>query len=377
MISNPDLEIFLAAVPGLEGALLLEAQSHGFQHAEAVAGGVTFRGDWPDVWRANLGLRGASRVLVRLGAFRALHLAQLDKRARKFPWGETLTPDVPVRVEVTTRKSRIYHKGAAAERISRAITEELGAPVTEDADLIIKARIFDDMCTLSVDTSGEGLHKRGFKQAVNRAPLRETLAALILRECGFSGNEPVLDPMCGSGTFVIEAAEIAAGLMPGRARAFAFEHLATFDDAAWQKMRLPTEATEATEANDPGVRFYGFDRDGGAAAMSRANAERAGVAAFTEFEKQAISDLSPPTTAPGLVVINPPYGTRIGEVKKLTPLYEALGRVLRERFRGWRVGLATNSAPLAKATGMRFGKNPLTFSHGGIKVTLYKTEPLT
>jgi len=373
MTTDQDLEIFLAAVPGLEGVLLSEAQALGFRGAEAVVGGVTVCGAWPDVWRANLSLRGASRVLVRLGAFRAMHLAQLDKRARKFPWGETLKPDVPVRVEVTTRKSRIYHKGAAAERIGRAIAEELGAPVTEDTEdaaLTVKARIFDDMCTLSVDTSGEGLHKRGFKQAVNRAPLRETLAALILKECDFTGREPVLDPMCGSGTFVIEAAEIAAGLMPGRARAFAFEQLASFDEAAWQKMRTATEPT------DPGVRFYGFDRDGGAASMSRANAERAGVAAFTEFEKQAISDLTPPTEAPGLVVINPPYGARIGEVKKLTPLYEALGRVLRERFSGWRVGLATNSAPLAKATGLRFAKNPITFSHGGITVTLYKAGPI-
>lgn len=370
-MANTHLEIFLAAVPGLEGALLSEARNLGFKGAKAVAGGVTVHGNWPEVWRANLALRGASRVLVRLGAFRAMHLAQLDKRARKFPWHETLKPDVPVQVEVTTRKSRIYHKGAAAERIGRAITEELGASVTEDADLTVKARIFDDMCTINVDTSGEGLHKRGFKQAVNRAPLRETLAALILRECGFKGDEPVLDPMCGSGTFVIEAAEIAAGLMPGRARGFAFEQLASFDEAAWQKVRAANEST------DPGVRFYGFDRDGGAASMSRANAERAGVAAFTEFEKQAISDLTPPTDTPGLVVINPPYGARIGEVKKLTPLYETLGRVLRGRFSGWRVGLATNSAPLAKATGLRFAKNPLTFSHGGIKVTLYKAGPIS
>ncbi len=138
------------------------------------------RGRWLDVWRANLEIRGASKVFVRIGAFRVLHLAQLDKRwARRFPWAETLRRDVPLRIDVTCRKSRIYHAGAAAQRIATAIREELGAPVTPDADLCIKARIEDDLCTFSIDSSGELLHKRGHKQAIGKAPMRETMAALF------------------------------------------------------------------------------------------------------------------------------------------------------------------------------------------------------
>ena len=263
----------------------------GLPEPKAVPGGVAFIGGWPEVWRANLHLRGATRVLARIAAFRALHLAQLDKRARKVPWGETLRADVPLRVEVTTRASRIWHAGAARARIAAAIRDGLGAPVAEEADegaVVLKVRIDDDLCTVSVDTSGEPLHRRGHKQEVNAAPMRETLAALFLRAAGYGGGEPVVDPMCGSGTFVIEAAEIAMGLAPGRSRAFAFERLAGFDAAAWAALR--GEAAAAGDAlplpgqrprrrggrHEPGQR--GSRRGGRGRELRRAPDRRAGAA---------------------------------------------------------------------------------------------------
>lgn len=230
--ASTEFEIFLVTAPGLEAALLDEAREKRFRDPKPVKGGVIVQGDWHEVWRANLELRGAARVLARIAAFRAMHVAQLDKRAHKVAWGEVLRGDVPFSVEASCKASRIYHQGAAAQRITKAITDTLGAPVAEDAEVVIKARIDDDLCTISIDTSGESLHKRGNKQAVAKAPMRENLASLFLRQCGFDGTEPVVDPMCGSGTFVIEAAEIAAGLKPGRSRRFAFEQLATFDAAA-------------------------------------------------------------------------------------------------------------------------------------------------
>ena len=370
MTTDSDLEIFLATPPGLEALLCAEALEKDFQQATAVKGGVTVSGGWPEVWRANLMIRGASRVVARVAEFRALHLAQLDKRARKVAWGDVLRKDVPFRVEATCRTSRIYHSGAAAQRIERAITEELGASVSADADVCIRVRFEDDMCTIGVDTSGELLHKRGYKEAVNKAPMRETMAALFLRQCGYSGREPVVDPMCGSGTFVIEAAEIAAGLNPGRFRAFAFEQLATFDDAAWQHIRgakhsIPTD-----------VRFYGSDRDAGAIAMCEANAERAGVSTTTAFRQHSISDLVAPEGPVGLVMINPPYGTRLGDLKDVEPLYRALGQTLKTRFSGWRVGLITTEVTLARATGLPFKPAGAPVPHGGLRVTLYQTGPL-
>lgn len=368
--SNDRFEIFLMAAPGLETPLALEVRDKGFKGSKIVPGGVRLQGGWPDVWRANLELRGAGRVLARVGEFRAFHLAQLDKRARRIPWHMVLRNDVPFRVEATCRKSKIYHSDAAAERIERAIRETLGAPTSDDAHILVRARIEDDLVSLAVDTSGELLHKRGHKQAVNAAPMRETMAALFLSQCGYDGREPVVDPMCGSGTFVIEAAEIAAGLKPGRSRRFAFEDLATFDAAGWERVRGDMTPRAPT------ARFYGSDRDAGAITMSRANAERAGVAAWCDFRQHAVSDLVAPEGPPGLVIANPPYGDRLGDKAKLTALYRAFGQTLLSRFAGWRVGIITNEASLAAATGLPFLPTLPPVSHGGLRVTLYRTKPL-
>ncbi len=369
MTTDADFEIFLVATPGLEGPLCAEARARGFK-AKTVPGGVTMKGGWPEVWRANLEIRGATRVMARIDSFHVQHLSQLDKRAHRVPWAKVLRKDVPFRVEAACKKSRIYHSGAAAQRIERAIVDALGAPASEQAEVCIKARIENDLCVVSVDTSGELLHKRGHKQAVAKAPMRETMASLFLRQCGFDGTEPVLDPMCGSGTFVIEAAEIASGLKPGRARHFAFEQLATFDAQAWQRMR------ETESRIIPAVRFYGSDRDAGAIRMSRANAERAGVADITQFDERAVEDLIAPEGPPGIVIVNPPYGDRIGEKTRLRALYRTLGDRLLTHFSGWRVGIITNDTSLARATGLPFSLTAEPVSHGGLEVTLYRTGPL-
>jgi putative N6-adenine-specific DNA methylase len=370
-MDKEDFEIFLVCPPGLEQALCAEALERGFGSAQAVPGGVTMQGGWPEVWRANLELRGAVRVLARVGAFMAFHLAQLDKRARKFPWGDILRSDVPVRVQVTCRKSKIYHAGAAAQRIETALREELGVEVSPEAEIALKLRIDDNQVLISVDTTGEPLHKRGHKEAVGKAPMRENLAALFLRECSYDGREPVLDPMCGSGTFLIEAAEMAAGLSPGRSRSFAFEKLASFDATAWSAMR-----NAAPEAGALTQRFFGSDRDAGAIRMSQANAARAGVAEWCRFDNHAAGEVQRPEGPPGLVIVNPPYGGRIGNKKLLYPLYGTLGQTLKDRFKGWRVGLVTSEPPLAKATGLPFKPQGAPIAHGGLKIWLWQTDPL-
>ena len=371
MSSPAPLGIFLVAIPGLESTLAQEARTAGFAVTSQEAGGVSIAGTWSDVWRANLDLRGASRVLVRFATFRVSHLAQLDKRARAVPWRTVLRKDVSVSVEATCRKSKIYHSGAAAQRIATAIAEELGATVKDDGEIVIKARIEKDVCTLSVDTSGGLLHKRGSKQAMAKAPLRETMAALLLRECGYNGREPVVDPMCGSGTFVIEAAEWSQGLMPGRNRSFAFEQLASFDPKAWATLKARPEKPLAEN-----IHHAGSDRDAGAIKAATANALRAGVTAITSFACHPVSELVAPAGPPGLVIVNPPYGLRIGDKAPLLDLYAALGRVLGEGFAGWRVGLFTTDAALARATALPFSGKPLAVLHGGLRVHLWKTRAL-
>ncbi|MBY5935421.1 class I SAM-dependent RNA methyltransferase [Tateyamaria omphalii] len=371
MSSEAPAPIFAITLPGMEQTLADEARDCGFDIADVVPGGVGLHGGWPEVWRANLELRGATRVLWRMGSFMAFHLAQLDKRARKFPWADVLRPDVPVRVEVaTSRKSKIYHAGAATKRIETALVESAGMSVAADAPVTLKVRIDDNRMTVSVDTSGEPLHKRGHKEAVGKAPMRETLAAMFLRQCGFDGSQPVFDPMCGSGTFVVEAAEMAAGLQAGRARGFAFEQLAGFDADAVAALRT------SDRRGAPQVRLTGSDRDQGVIAMARANAERAGVADLVSFETGNAGDITPPDGPPGLVIVNPPYGARIGNKKALYPVYGRLGQVLAERFSGWRVGIVTSEASLAKATGLPFLPEGPSIAHGGLRVKLWRTAPL-
>ncbi|WP_298492450.1 class I SAM-dependent RNA methyltransferase [uncultured Maritimibacter sp.] len=362
-----DLDIFAVCPPGLEPQLAAECRALGFARGKPEAGGITLTGDWAEVWRANLELRGATRILVRLGSFPAFHLAQLDKRARAFDWS-ALQPHIPVRVDVTTnQKSKIYHAGAAAERIERALREEHGLPIDPEAPVRIMARIERDLVTISVDTSGESLHKRGHKLHTGKAPIRETLAALMLRACGYMPGEAVVDPMCGSGTFLLEAAEWASDLQPGRDRSFAFEHLATFDADAFAGLRRASSA--------PGVApvFYGSDRDQGAVNGAIRNAEASGVAGLCHFSCQPLAALQPPPTPPGLVLLNPPYGERIGADKKgpLYALYGSFGKIMRERFPSWRIGMVTSDPKLAHVTGLELGSGPV-IDNGGIKVKLYQ-----
>ncbi len=370
MTATPNtFEIFLVSTPGLEAALHAEAVAKGFAKARQVPGGVSLDGTWHDVWRANLELRGAGKVLARMASFHAAHLAQLDKRAHAVPWANFLLPDVAVRVEASCKRSKIYHSGAAAQRIATAISNSMNVQITDDAAVTIMARIEQDLVTISIDTSGVLLHKRGSKQSMAKAPMRETMASLFLRQCGFDGSESVVDLMCGSGTFVIEAAEIAKRLLPGRNRDFAFEKLKTFDPRAWAKLKgLHTPST-------PNANFYGSDRDAGAIKAAIANAGRAGVSDIAHFEHVPISEAQSPEGPPGLVIINPPYGTRIGDKKPLRDLYASLGMVLRQRFAGWRLGLVTSDSSLAAATGIKLKKGAPVL-HGGLRIYLFQSDRL-
>ena len=358
------LGLFAVATPGLEAPLLAEARARGFD-ARGVPGGVEIAGGWPDLWRANLELRGAVRVLVRIAEFRALHLAQLDKRCRKIDWAALLPAGAQVKVEAVCRKSRIYHDRAAAQRLRKAVTEAVGAG--DGPAVALRLRIEDDLAVISLDSSGEPLHRRGHKEWVGKAPMRESMAAMFLAQCGFTGAEPVVDPMCGSGTFVLEAAEIASDLQPGRGRGFAFETLPSFDPDAIAGLRRAGGATDFT--------FHGFDRDQGAVQGAAGNAERAGVADCTRFGRQAVSDLTPPEGPPGLVITNPPYGARIGNRKLLFGLYAALGKVMAERFSGWRLGMVTSDGGLAKATGLDLMAGA-PVDHSGTKVRLWQSGTL-
>ena len=369
MTNTAHFEIFLSIPPGLERAGKREAKEKGFENPKAVQGGVVFQGGWEDVWCANLTLRSPSKILARIGEFRVVHLAQLDKKARQFPWGNYLHQGCAIRVDATCRRSKIYHEKAVKQRFETALKEEFKAQIDPKADIKIQLRIEDNICIVSLDTSGELLHKRGNKQALNKAPMRENLAALFLGLAKFNGEETVLDPMCGSGTFILEAAEMASGLYPGRNRSFAFEYFKSFNEKKWQQLK------QSQTAKKPDTRFFGSDKDAGAIRISKQNAQSADIEAISHFENIDIEELVPPDCAPGLVIANPPYGARIGNMKQLHALYALFGLVMKKRFQGWRIAIITNEQALADATKLSFTSTSPIIDHGGIKVKLYVYDP--
>ena len=362
-----EFEIFIACLPGLEHELLSEIKKNGFKKTKLMVGGVSLFGDWCDVWRANFYLRGATKVLVRFASFRTTHLAQLDKLSHKLNWESLLQYKKSFRVETVCRKSKIYHSGAATERISKAISDKIDAKEDPNSSIIIKTRISSDICTISLDSSGEGLHKRGYKIATGKAPIRETLAALFLQKMKFDGSQVVYDPMCGSGTIVIEAAEIALGLPAGRRRNFTFMELPSFQKDEYEKL---TEVTQRKINR----RFYGSDRDEGAIQNSIKNSKTANVDTFCHFKACSIGKVVPPTHEPGIILVNPPYGKRVGNRKNLFALYRSLGQTLSEKFVGWQVGIITSDPGLAKATELKFLNISSAVDNGGIKVQLYETK---
>lgn len=330
-------------------------------------GGVSWEGDARSMMRANLWLRTASRVLVRVARFKATAFYELEKRAKQIPWERFVGAGMDVEFRVTARKSKLYHSDGIAERLLSALSSRLsaasGKPKAESQLFVVRA--FRDEFTISADTSGELLHMRGYRQAVAKAPLRETLAAALLIATDWTGKAPLLDPFCGSGTIPIEGALVARRIPPGLHRGFAFMAWPEHKPSAWQ--RLVSDAQTAVEASSP-VPIRGSDRDGGAIEASQANAERAGVAADVEFLVRTISSVAPPASdAPGLIATNPPYGVRVGKGGDVRNLYAQLGHVLRESFGGWRVAMYAPDPRLAREVGLPFSEL-LRTSNGGIPV---------
>jgi putative N6-adenine-specific DNA methylase len=363
------LACFAVAAPGLEPLVGDELRALGARHpleAEPPEpGGVAFRTDRAGLYAANLHLRIATRVLVRVGSFHARTFPELERHAARLPWGGFLLPGRAVEFRVTSRKSRLYHQDAVAERLMRAVGSRAGAPMEGDAPQEVVVRLLRDQCTVSADASGELLHRRGYRLAGAKAPLRETLAAAMLAASGWDGATPLVDPMCGSGTIPIEAALLARGIPPGLGRGFAFEHWPEFDPEAWGAVR---EAARRRILPRAPVSIVGSDRDPGAIAAAAANAERAGVSADLQLRRASVSSIEPPD-GPGWIVTNPPYGHRVGERQPLRDLFAQLGNVLRRRCPGWQVAVLSAHAELDRQTGLALA--PLfETTNGGIRVRL-------
>ena len=364
------------AAPGLAPLVAAECIAHGVSPRDVSPAGVSFNATGEQLFTMNLWSRLASRVLVRLAEFEARDFATLEKMAGRVPWHRVLSPGAAVRLRVTCRKSRLYHSDAVAERVARGITntikgsQALGrAKDDEDDDdgntQLIVVRFDHDRCTISADSSGALLHRRGWRQAIAKAPLRETLAAAMLAACEWNGDLPLVDPFCGSGTIGIEAALRLRNMAPGLGREFAMEQWPGVDAPMHARVR---NAAKASARPSVGAPIVMRDRDAGACKAAVANAERAGVLGDLVIEQGSLSDTSLDAIGvAGLLLTNPPYGLRISDSSDLRSLYARLGDVVRAGGRGWRVGMLVPDRALAAQTRLAFDA-VLRTANGGLPV---------
>lgn len=383
-MGNEKVRFFVSCAPGIEEILDLESRQIGLvplTHANRARhsgktgtgeddGGLLFEGFYSHIQSANLRLRCASRVIVRLGEFHATAFAELRKKASHLEWERYILPGQAVNIQAACHKSKLYHTDAVAERVLGAINDHFslsGAPQKpcrqEVQAQMILVRLVNDLCTISVDSSGELLHKRGYRQAVAKAPLRETLAAAMLLSSNWEDQSPLIDPFCGSGTIPIEAALLARRIPPGIAREFAFEKWPVFSKEAWVE-QLEKARSEIIPLS---CRIQGFDRDKGAVEMAIANASRAGQKTDVDFRQQALSSLEPAAT-PGWIITNPPYGIRVSADRDLRDLYARFGNILRTKFSSWKVGILCGDPKLTGQLNIGNEYARLRFSNGGVPV---------
>jgi 23S rRNA G2445 N2-methylase RlmL len=348
-------EVFFATcAPGIEPVLHAEVRALRLSHVEQQVGGVHFEGSMRDAWRANLWLRTAVRVLLRVARFEARDADALYRGAAAVDWSRFVAAEGSLVVSARSKESALDHTHFVEQRVKDAVADQFRARSgrrpsvsKEDADLGIAVHLYHDRCTLLVDTSGDSLHKRGWRRYQGRAPLAETLAAAIVTMSGWDRRSPLLDPFCGSGTILIEAALAAGGTAPGLFRKrFGFERWPGHDPEGY---RREVEAARRAAAYPAKLIVRGRDIEPAAIAGARENAEATGLSERIAFEVGDARALEPKRGWNAWIVTNPPYGERIGDERGLEPLYRRFGAILREQCAGYHVSVLSGNPTLARA----------------------------
>jgi putative N6-adenine-specific DNA methylase len=347
---------YFASCPrGLESVLESELGDLGAHEISRVDGGVSFAGDLELCYAANLESRVASRVLWQVAHTAYQSERDIYEAVQGIAWGEIFPVEHSIRVDVSAVRAPVKSLEFVTLRIKDAICDVFRAACgrrpdvdTRAPDVRISAFLSATHFTLYVDTSGEPLFKRGYRRSAGEAPLRENLAAGILKLAKWNANTTLLDPMCGSGTFLCEAAMIALDRAPGLARGFGFERLASFDQRAWQRLK---DAAQARMRVEPGCAIYGSDRYGEALKLARANLEALGVQQHVTLKQADVLEMPAPAPA-GIFVTNPPYGVRLHDQQSLAALYPRLGDALKQKYAGWTAYIFTADLRLAKLIGL-------------------------
>ena len=374
------IRYFATCGRGIEPVLADELRTLGANDVRLARGGVHFAGDRALLYQANLWLRTAIRVLQPILEAPVTSPDELYQAVRGIDWSRYLTPEHTLAVDCNVRDSHLTHSKYAALRTKDAICDQFvercgrRPSVNVDEPMVgLNLHVYRDEAVLSLDSSGESLHKRGYRPILTRAPLNEALAAALLLLTGWKGDVPLADPLCGSGTLPIEAAWLALRRPPGLTRKrFGFQGWMDYDVALWAALR--DEARRGVGKQLPAA-VLGSDVRADAVAFSTTNARAAGIGHLLKFEVRDVRDFQPPDGPPGVLVCNPPYGERIGEEKEWRGLYRTIGEVLRQRCRGWRAFLFTGNARLAREVGMAaVAETPLF--NGKIPCRLLEYAPL-
>lgn len=373
---DPIMNCFAAVPRGAEEIAAAELENVGIIGAEPAKGGVAFKTNRAGLYRANLWLRTASRVLVQLAVFPCNSPEELYTGVHAVDWPSLITPAMTMAVDCSLRDSALTHSGFVALKTKDAIVDRIRQACgsrpnvdTSTPDVRVNVHLFKNVCTLSLDSSGDALDRRGYRLERNEAPLRETLAAALIALTGWNGDVPLADPMCGSGTIPVEAAMVAARMPPGLQRTFGFQKWLDYDAALWRK--LVREAEHGTRRLPVGL-ITGYDQDSRALVLAARNAAKAGFEGQLHFFHAELEAFRPEGDR-GVVIINPPYGKRLGEEDELKELYCRIGDILKQRCRGWTGYVLTGNLELAKYIGLKASRRFVLFN-GPIECRLLKYE---
>jgi 23S rRNA G2445 N2-methylase RlmL len=369
---------FATCAPGLEALLHEEAKALRLAGLERQTGGVSFEGSMQDAWRANLELRTAIRVLMQVARFPAANADELRAGVEAIDWQRFVRPDGSLMVKARSTQSALEHTLFVAQCAKDGIVDRLRAQTgarpsvdKEDPDLRVQVHLVSDRCRVLVDTSGESLHKRGWRRIQGRAPLSETLAAGVVLLSGWDRRAPLLDPFCGSGTLLVEAALIASDAAPGAFREqFGFERLPGHDTASWLRVR---DAARARSKFPSKLSVWGGDRDPKAIEGARENLAAAGLAEHVQLEVADALAFAPRPGWNAWVVSNLPYGERVGDAAKLAPLLRSFGALLRERCAGYRTALLSGDPALSAALALP-SLERIALRNGGLDCELLLAE---
>ena len=369
------METFFASCPrGLEQLLAEDLVAAGARDLKQIFGGVHFLADWPACYRANLHSRIATRILWRVAHAPYGNEEDIYRLALDTPWPKWFLAGQTIRVDVTAVKSPLKSVDFVTLRIKDAVCDRFRrdggtrpSVDTRQPDVRVHGFINGDHCTLYLDTSGAPLYQRGFRQKTVDAPLKENLAAGILRLSGWQPGVALLDPMCGSGTFLIEAAQMALRVAPGARREFAFQRLRHFDPAAWKRLLDAARAGEAAAA-EAGI--FGSDISPVAVRATLANLDRAGLLPAVKLSTGDLLDIDAPA-ARGILVSNPPYGERVSDHDELAEFYPLLGSALKRHFAGWNCYLISADTRLPKLVRLTPSRKTPLFN-GALECRLYE-----